>query len=127
MFTITILMRENGSVSLVYDGQKRATEEFNRLVEWRRRLDQPVPADEDGLVVDDKSSIILLADDFGTQSDIDVIDVTTITLQDVKRVNEGGVELQLCQQRAQAQLMTKMRSDPSLKFMNAGQAGNFLG
>lgn len=108
MFTLVILMRENGQVTLIYEHEDHADRDFDRVSQLRAELaeNSDVP-----------KSIVLLIDDFGTRAEIDAIDICSHTLQNVKRCNDGAVALQLAQHRAQAQLGQMIRSDPQLKFL----------
>jgi len=61
------------------------------------------------------NKIIPIADDFGTEADIKVADVSGIMFEDMTKTSEAAIERGLHQARGQATLNKRAQADPTIR------------
>lgn len=108
-YTVSVLLEYGAKVSLQFTRKEKATETFDKLCAKDRTEDE---------------FEILVEDDYGSRHMVNRDKVMLISVEEPKRVCEGGIEMALIQNRANATANKRAASDPQLALLNPSMGVN---
>lgn len=117
MFIVTVCLRSSPTSPQFMFKTFKGAMEFKNAIHGRRRkamTEEAVPEDE---------WFLDFSDDYGHIFDAMIEEIGAVVIKDLEQSNKAAGEIAMAQAHAQAEMQTKAKTDPKLRFFQG--AGGF--